>query len=69
MNIEQTRRAAAVWRYAGFQGIVCRSPSLFRQGFSNWQGPHQRWGELVIFAGESLPPAVLLRRREDLDWL
>ena len=67
---EHTRRAALEWSSAGAMGIVFRSASLLRRGFSNWVGPHQRWSELVIFPDncQNNPPRST-RRREDLKWL
>jgi len=64
-----TRKAAAKWHAAGINGVVCRSASVFRQGMREWAGTHERWGELAIFARKAAVAPVLMRRREDGDWL
>jgi RES domain len=66
---EATRQAAAVWHKDGAAGVVCRSASVFRQGLRQWLGAHERWGELAIFPGNAAVAPVMLRRREDPDWL
>ena len=65
----ETRASAAAWHAVGLMGIVCRSASLARKGFSRWEGSHERWGELAIFVQNSPGAPTLQRRREDLDWL
>ncbi len=65
---EQTRKAAATWHENGALGVVCRSASLSRQGFSNWIEPHPTWGELAVFVTNNPAQPRLLLRREDLGW-
>lgn len=65
---EETRAAATKWHEAGFQGVVCRSASLSRQGFSNWREPHQPWGELAIFVQNTRKGPQLLGIREHREW-
>ena len=64
----ETRRWASEWHAAGYEGVVCRSASLARQGFRNWQGDHERSSEVAIFVENSATAPVLLRRREDMEW-
>ncbi len=66
---ERTRLAAIDWHAAGENGVVARSASLGRLGFSGWNLPHDGWGELAIFPQNSESRPRLLRRRDDLDWL
>jgi len=66
---ERTQLRAAEWRRDGLQGVVCRSASLFRLGFSDWSGDHARWGELAIFVDIAQTQVTLRRKRADLDWL
>jgi RES domain-containing protein len=65
----ETQRVATEWHSKGAEGIVCRSASLARLGFREWNGDHQSWSELVIFTQNSLVRPSLLKRRRDLDWL
>jgi hypothetical protein len=65
---EQTRSLATACHEAVAEGIMCRSASLARMGFSAWTGPHERWGEVAIFTGDSRRAPALVRRGEDLDW-
>ena len=65
---EQTRRFAATCHEAAAEGIVCRSASLARMGFSAWTGTHAPWGELAIFTQNCQRPPRLLRCREDVEW-
>ena len=64
-----TRQAAAGWHAAGLEGVVCRSASLGRRGFRNWQGTHERWSEVAVFVRNSPVAPALMRRRDDLEWL
>ena len=65
----QTQPAAAEWHADGHEGVVCRSASLARLGFSAWEGAHPRWGEFAIFVERARRAPWLVRRRDDLDWL
>jgi hypothetical protein len=65
----QTQHAATKWHEAGAPGVLCRSASLARFGFSDWTGHHARWSELTVYTDNSSPRPSLLRRRDDLDWL
>ena len=64
----QTRRYATEWYAKGAKGVVCRSASIARTGFSSWSGPHISWGELTIFVSNAKRRPRLLHRRRDLDW-
>jgi RES domain-containing protein len=68
VNKEHTRGFAVTCHQAGAEGIMCRSASLAKMGFSAWEGPHERWGELAIFTRNCKRPPRLARRREDLEW-
>lgn len=68
-TIAGTQAKAANWHAAGFQGVVCRSTSMARQGFDRWVGDHRRWGELAIFIRDERRKPVLIRRVEGLSWL
>jgi len=65
---ERTRSFATACHEAGVEGIMCRSASLAKMGFSTWEGPHERWGEVAVFTQNCQRPPALLRRRGDLDW-
>ncbi len=60
---------AAKWQAEGCEGLVCRSASVARLGYSSWEGPHVPWGELVIFVENARRRPHLVRRREDTEWL
>jgi len=63
----QTRALAVRWHNSGHEGVVSRSASLMRLGFSKWVGSHEPWGELVIFVANAKNPPTLTRHRDDLD--
>ena len=65
----ETQRAASAWHEEGHEGLVCRSASLARLGFSGWQGSHEPWGEVAIFVRNAHQPPRLNRRRADDRWL
>jgi RES domain-containing protein len=65
----QTRQAAVEWHQQGAEGILCRSASVGRLGFARWEGDHQPWSELAIFAQNAVVPPAVLKRRSDLAWL
>lgn len=67
--IGNTQRAATAWHEAGWEGVVCRSASLARLGFTDWSGAHERWGEIAIFVENAAVRPRLAARRDDLDWL
>lgn len=69
VEISETQRRAVVWIDAELEGVVCRSASLHRLGFSDWLGSHEPWGELAIFVSSSSMAPELINRRVDLDWL
>jgi len=65
----QTQQAATRWQARGAEGVVCRSASLSRLGLRQWQGNHQRWGEVAIFPANARRTPGLLARRDDAEWL
>jgi hypothetical protein len=64
-----TRAAATQWHEEGDEGVVCRSASLWRLGFSDWTGSHSRWSELAIFVENCSVAPVRKGHRDDLEWL
>jgi RES domain-containing protein len=64
-----TRAAASDWHEEGDEGVVCRSASLWRMGFSDWSGPHLRWSELAIFVENCASRPTKRFHRDDLRWL
>lgn len=68
-NHSQTQRAATEWHKAGAAGVLCRSASMRRLGFSVWSGNHQLWSELAIYTQNTSTRPSLLNRRDDLAWL
>jgi RES domain-containing protein len=65
----QTQGAAVKWHAAGATGVVCRSASMSRLGFTDWRGDHAKWGEIAIYPDNCGSKPALLQRRSDLDWL
>jgi hypothetical protein len=65
----ETQTAATAWHAGGVEGVVCRSASLARFGFSEWKDPHQPWGEVAIFPQNAARAPRRRRKRTDLDWL
>jgi RES domain-containing protein len=68
-SIADTQKAAAAWYAEGLEGVVCRSASLARLGFSGWHDPHQPWGEVAIFPQNARRAARRRKARSDIDWL
>lgn len=66
---EETKPRAAQWHQDGLEGVVCRSASLSRLGFSGWSDDCQLWGELAVFTERAQLRPALRRERSDLDWL
>jgi len=67
---DQTRSLAVEWSSQGFEGVVCRSASRARLGFSSWAGSHEEWSELAIFVRNCDGQPVAHRTRDDLiKWL
>jgi hypothetical protein len=64
-----SRASASDWHDGGDEGVVCRSASLWRLGFSDWTGPHTRWSELTIFVENCATPPTRRFHRDDLRWL
>lgn len=64
-----TQRAAGAWQAAGLDGVVCRSASLGRLGFTRWAQPHEPWGEVAIFTRNAKRPVRRQRTWPDLAWL
>ena len=64
----ETRRRAAAWHDARVEGVVCRSSSLQRLGFTAWTGAHEPWSGLAIFTANALEKPSLLAKRPDLAW-
>lgn len=69
VEISDTQQAASRWFRDCFEGVVCRSASMRRLGFSDWSGPHERWSEVAIWDSKSRQRPKLLNRRTDLRWL
>jgi RES domain-containing protein len=69
VSVIETQQAATAWHTAGLEGVVCRSASLARFGFSDWKDPHPPWGEIAIFSQNAKQTPHRRRRRVDLDWL
>jgi RES domain-containing protein len=69
VNLADTQKAAAAWHAGGLEGVVCRSASLARLGFSGWKDPHQPWGEVAIFPQNAKRAPRRRRTRGDYDWL
>lgn len=65
----QTREAAKKWHASQIEGVVCRSASLWRTGFAQWEGDHEKWGEVAIFVENAKTIPKLKHRRTALDWL
>jgi RES domain-containing protein len=65
----QTQSSATTWHGAGVEGVVCRSASLARMGFSSWEGTHERWAEVAIFTANCKQAPALVARRKSLAWL
>jgi RES domain-containing protein len=65
---DRTQPLGQAWHGARRAGVLCRSATLGRAGFSAWQGPHEPFSEAAIFTGNA-PKPRLLRRRAGLDWL
>jgi RES domain-containing protein len=65
----RTRLAATTWHAEDAEGVVCRSASLSRLGFTSWAGSHAPWGEVAVFVERSRTPPRLLAVRPDLGWL
>jgi len=65
----ETQRIATKWHREGAAGVLCRSASLARFGYSDWTGDHPRWGELAIYTDNSTITPSVLKRRDDPTWL
>lgn len=65
----QTQMIASNLHSKGAEAILCRSASLSRLGFANWEGDHQFWSELAIFTQNAAVRPSLLKRHVELDWL
>ena len=62
----QTRSLAEQWVKDGSEGVVSRSASMMKKGFSNWNGDHEPWGELAVFVFKAKTRPSLISRH-DLD--
>jgi len=62
----QTRNLAEQWVKDGSEGVVSRSASMMKKGFSNWNGDHEPWGELAVFVSK-VKTRPSLMSRHDLD--
>ena len=69
VTLADTQRAAAAWHAARLEGVVSRSASLARLGFTEWKDPHQPWGEVAIFPTNAHRQPRRRRTRTDLNWL
>jgi hypothetical protein len=68
-NHSQTRIVAIAWHAGGASGVLCRSASMARLGFSGWNDDHAAWSELAIYTTNCSTKPIVLNRRDDLDWL
>lgn len=64
-----TRRAAVRWQGQGREGVACRSASLLRLGFTDWNGAWERWSEAALFVESCRMPPVVRGARDDSAWL
>ena len=60
----QTRKLAEEWFAASADGVVCRSASMQRKGFSNWTGSHENWSEVAIFVDNATAKPVQISRTD-----
>jgi RES domain len=58
----QTRKFAEEWFAASADGVVCRSASMLRKGFSNWTGNHENWSEVSIFVDNAVTKPIQISR-------
>lgn len=65
----RTRELATGWHSEGAEGVVCRSASLWRLGFTAWTDDCSQTGESVLFVENCRTPPVKLRHRDDVSWL
>jgi len=59
----QTRDLAVEWFRDGSEGVVCRSASMMKKGFSEWRGQHELWSELAVFVTNTKTSPRLISRR------
>ena len=63
----QTRNLAEQWIRDGSEGVVCRSASMMKKGFSTWNGDHKPWSELAVFPSNvKIRPSLISRADVDL---
>ena len=60
----QTRKLAEEWFVASADGVVCRSASMQRKGFSNWTGNHENWSEVSIFVDNAVTKPIQINRTD-----
>lgn len=65
----RTRELATHWHSEGAEGVVCRSASLWRLGFSDWSDDCSQTGESALFVENCRTPPARLRHRDDIAWL
>ena len=63
-NVEksQTQSLAEAWFANQVEGVVCRSVSLMKKGFTNWKGGHEPWSELAVYSSKAKSTPKLLSR-------
>lgn len=64
-----TQAAGEGWHRAGFEGVICRSASLWRLRFADWTGDPANWSEVAIYPANARMAPRLTRRVRDLGWL
>jgi transcriptional regulator with XRE-family HTH domain len=64
----ETQRIATKWHKDGGVGVLCRSASLARLGYTDWTGDHAPWSELAIYTDNSTIRPSVMKRRDDLTW-
>ncbi len=62
-----TRNLSKQWVRDGSEGVVCRSASMMKKGFSTWNGDHKPWSELAVFTSNvKIRPSLISRADLDL---
>ncbi len=58
----QTRILSEEWFATDKEGVVGRSASLMRKGFTKWAGQHEQWSEVAIFTSNTAIPPTMISR-------
>lgn len=71
VSTDDTRQAGARWHGRSYEGIVCRSASVWRldRARARWLGPHEQWSEVAVFTLRAANQPRETGRRSDLRWL